>query len=104
MGRVMAIKGLDAFSKKIKKIEKELEDVASALDGDLATVSFDPNDPQSIELAIQRIEADIDDRVGSSDSSGIVSNIVAQLKDQARQAILDRAENARLGGGVENDD
>jgi hypothetical protein len=80
---------------------KELEKAAAALDGDLANISFDPQDPQSIDLAIQQVETAIDDRVGDYQNNDMVQNIVEQLKQQARNAILERAASARLGGGSE---
>jgi hypothetical protein len=93
----MAIKGLDELVRKMKELEK----AAAALDGDLANISFDPQDPQSIDLAIQQVETAIDDRVGDYQNNDMVQNIVEQLKQQARNAILERAASARLGGGSE---
>ena len=90
----MAIKGLDNLMKKMKELEK----AAAALDGDIASVSFDPNDPQSIEIAIQKMNAAIDERVGEYSRNDMVKGIVDGLKEQSRQAILDRAAAGRVEG------
>lgn len=91
----MQIKGLDALMRKMK----ELENAAAALDGDIANVSFDPQDPQSIDLAIQQMEAAIDERVGDYQDNDIVQSIADQLKEHARNAVLERAAGARLDVG-----
>jgi hypothetical protein len=93
----MPIKGLDALIRKIK----ELEQAVAALDGDIAQLRFDPEDPQSIDRAIQQMEAAIDERVGDYQNNDMVQGIVETLKEQARNAILERAAAARLDGGTE---
>ena len=95
----MPIKGLDEFTRKIKELEK----AAAALDGDLTSVGFDPSDPQSIELAIQQMEDEVDKRVGSLASNEIVSEMASQLKERARAAILEKAERARVAGEGDHD-
>jgi uncharacterized coiled-coil DUF342 family protein len=87
----MPIKGLDQAIRKMK----ELERAVAALDGDITTVSFDPNDPQSIELAIQQMETAIDERVGNYSKNDMIEGVVAELKERYRQAILDRAAAGR---------
>ncbi len=89
----MPMKGLENLS----KMTRELERVASALDGDLPSVNFDPKDPQSIEIAIKEMENNIDERAGSySQSNDIVRNMIESFKEQGRQAILERAQSARV--------
>ena len=85
------IKGLDELSRRIKELEKAI----SALDGDIGSVSFDPHDPQSIELAIQKMEAAIDERVGDHRNNDMISGIVTEMKERYREAILERAAAAR---------
>ena len=46
------ITGLDALTKKMDQLASFAEEV----DGELATVSFDPTDPSSIETAISEME------------------------------------------------
>ena len=85
------IKGLDELSRRIK----ELERAVSALDGEISVVSFDPNDPQSIEVAIQKMETAIDDRIGGAGNNDIVQGIATQMKERYRQVIFKRASEAR---------
>lgn len=79
------IKGLKELSQKMERLQRAL----SALDGDITNVSFDPNDPQSIELAIQKMEAAIDERVGSYGNDDMVAGIVGEMKERYRLAILE---------------
>lgn len=93
-GASMAIKGLDNFTRRIT----ELQRATKALDGDIASVNFDPHDPQSIELAIQKMEAAVDEKVGDYRDNEMVAGVVSDIKDQYRQAILERAAEARIEG------
>ena len=94
----MGIKGLDELMRKMR----ELERATAALDGDITSVGFDPHDPQSIELAIQKMEAAIDERVGDYSRNDMVQNLVAEMKGRYRQALLDRAAAARLEGDTDS--
>lgn len=85
------IKGLDELSRKMKELEKAI----AALDGEIGSVSFDPNDPQSIEIAIQKMEQAVDERVGDFSRNAMVEGIVSEVKERYRQAILERASEAR---------
>ncbi|WP_373928669.1 hypothetical protein QTN93_00475 [Sphingomonas aerolata] len=95
----MAMKGLDDLQRKMKELSKAI----SALDGDITSVGFDPSDPQSIELAIQKMEAAIDDRVGNYSGNEMVQGIVVDLKEKYRQEIIDRAAKGRAAGGQHHD-
>ena len=87
----MAIKGLDELIRGVGELEKAM----AALDGDIASVNFNPNDPQSIEAAIQQTEAAIDERVGGYGQNEMVQKIVTELKEKSRQSILERAAVSR---------
>lgn len=91
------IKGLNELSRKMKELEKAM----SALDGEIGSVSFDPQDPQSIELAIQKMETAIDERVGDYRNNDIVQGIISETKERYREAILERAAAARNEEGGE---
>lgn len=91
---MVSIKGLDEFTRKMKELERAI----AALDGDIAEVKFDPFDPQSIELAIQKVEAAIDERVGSYRQNDMVEQLVEETKERFRTEILDRAALARTEG------
>lgn len=94
----MQIKGLDELMRKMK----ELELATAALDGDITSVGFDPHDPQSIELAIQSMEAAVDGRVSDYSKNDMVQNLIGEVKERYRQAILDRAAAARLKGDADS--
>lgn len=85
------IKGLNELSRKMKELGKAI----AALDGEIGSVNFDPNDPQSIEVAIQKMEQAIDERVGDYSRNDMIEGIVNEVKERYRQAILERASEAR---------
>jgi len=86
------ISGLDALARKMK----ELERAVAELDGDIAQVSFNPHDPESIELAIQKMYSAIDERVSSYSHNDMVVGIAEEMKEKYREAILERAATARM--------
>lgn len=89
--------GLDEFTKK-------LEDAAAAiksLDGDIAKVSFNPNDPSSVEAAVVEMEQTIDTKVAPYRGNKIVESLISKTKEKFRQAIYDRAAKARTESGKE---
>lgn len=90
----MKITGLDALVRDMKELEKAVAE----LDGDIARVSFDPHDPQSIEQAIQQLYTAIDDKVASYTQNEMVVSIAKELKETGRNNILERAATARLEG------
>lgn len=90
----MNIKGLDEFQRNLSQLQRAL----SELDGELGTVRFDPSDPVSIEAAIAEMERTIDERIASFRGNDVVDGIVEQMKEHYREAILDRAAEARQEG------
>ena len=84
--------GLDALSRNLKELEKAID----SLDGDIAHLSFNQHDPQSIEGAIQQLYSTIDRKLSLYKSNSIVMTIAAEIKERGRQAIIDRASAARL--------
>ncbi|PLO49654.1 hypothetical protein CWN49_38690, partial [Klebsiella michiganensis] len=61
---MLKITGLDKLQKELKVAQLAL----SELDGNLGTVHFDPQDPASIENAIQKINQIVDERVSQYSS------------------------------------
>ena len=86
------IAGLD----KLQRQFDELAKAASALDGEITKLSFDPHDPGSVDAAIQQMEEAIDARVEPYCDNPMVETIVGQMKDKYRTAIFERIEVARL--------
>ena len=93
----MKITGLDDLTRKLEEAQKALE----GLDGELGSVSFDPADPGSIEAAIKRMEAMVDERLGKFASNPIIGPLADGMKEQYRKGILERAAAARLTQGDE---
>ena len=89
------ITGLNKLQKNLKDAERAL----SELDGELGGVNFDPNDPASIEGAIQSVNRMIDERLGEYSSNPIVGPLAEQMKEKYRESILEKAAAARLQSG-----
>jgi hypothetical protein len=90
---VLKITGLDRLQKQLEDAQKAF----GALDGELATVRFNPEEPESVEAAIRTMEAAIDTKVGPYRNNALVLSIVPQLKEKYRAAILERAREALSG-------
>ena len=88
----MKTTGFDGLMGKLKDLERAI----SGLDGQVAHLEFDPHDPQSIDTAIQQLYSAIDTKLASYRGNDIVTNIGRELKERGRQAIIDRATEARL--------
>lgn len=93
----MKMAGLDALARNMRELEKAIAE----LDGDIAQVNFNPDDPESIERAIQSLNAAIDEKIASYSHNEMVAAIADELKENGRSAILERAAAARLEGNEE---
>lgn len=85
---MLKVTGFDNLQRQLEDAQRALK----ALDGQLATVRFDPDNPESIEAAIRAMESAIDDKVAPYRDNAMVASIVPQLKDKYRAAILERAK------------
>lgn len=86
--------GFDQLSKQLKEARKALDEI----DGKIGCVSFDPDDPASLEAAINQINTLIDQKVGRYADNPIVTPLIEGMKDQYRAGILEKAAAARLEG------
>ena len=82
----MKITGLD----KLARQTDELARFAKAIDGDLVTVKFDPNDTTSVQEAIRQMERAVDAKAAPFRSNSLVMNLAVQTKEKFRQAIRAR--------------
>ncbi|MFQ2186221.1 MULTISPECIES: hypothetical protein [Aeromonas] len=89
---MLKITGLDELQNELSKAQLALEE----LDGELGTVNFNPNDPASIEAAIQSVCQMVDERAGQYASNSIVGPLLEQMKETYRENILQHAAEARL--------
>lgn len=90
------IEGLDKLQKELADAQRAMEDV----NGELGSVTFNPEDPGSIEAAIAAAHKLIEDKLGPYANNSIVGPMIDGLKEQYREGILEKATAARL----ENDE
>lgn len=88
------ISGLDQLSQQLTDAQKALE----SLNGEIGVVNFDPNDPSSIETAIQNVESMIDERLSPYENNLIIAPLAESMKEKYRESIIDRAAAARIEG------
>lgn len=88
----MKVTGFEAIKKKTDQMAKFAEEI----DGGLASVSFDPADPESIEAALQQISDAIDEKTKSYERNDWIQNLAAQLKEHARNSVIEKAAAARM--------
>lgn len=86
------ITGLDDIQREMHL----LADVAEALDGEIATLKFDPSNQTSVERAIADMKLAIDQKVSGFRRSAMVDDLVFKLKQKYEQEILSRATGARM--------
>ena len=84
------ITGLDKLMRELKEAERAL----AVLDGDLLTVTIDPDDPASVRRAISDMERAVDQKVSRWRRNQLVVALAASMKDGFRAAIRKRARNA----------
>ncbi|OSQ42175.1 hypothetical protein [Marivita geojedonensis] len=86
------IKGLDELQKDLEQLIKAMEN----LDGELCNLSFDPNDPESINRAISEMEKTVDGRVAGFERTQMVQEVITTVKEEFRQSILSKAATSRV--------
>ncbi|MFV9095184.1 hypothetical protein [Klebsiella aerogenes] len=95
---MLKITGLDKLQKELKVAQLAL----SELDGNLGIVHFDPQDPASIENAIQKINQIVDERVSQYSSSSIIGPLAEQMKQAYRENLIQKATKFRIKNNEEN--
>lgn len=88
------IEGLDQMQRELEEAQKAMEEIG----GELGTVSFDPESPESIEAAITSMEQLIDERLAAYAGNSLIGPMIEGMKEQYRSAIIDKAAEARLEG------
>ena len=89
---ILKVQGLDKLQKQLKEAQLALQDI----DGELGTVSFNPNDPESIAIAISKMEALVDEKMGKYDKNPFVAPMIEASKEQFRASILEKASESRI--------
>jgi len=89
---VIKIEGLDDLQKELKEAQLVIDE----LDGELGAVSFDPEDPASIDVAIREMESLVDRKIAGYERNSMIGPLAESMKENFRAAILDKASAARL--------
>jgi len=84
----MKLTGLDELQKTLRDAQRAME----SFNGELATLSIDPNNPQS---AITEMERAVDAKLAQYRGNTIVEKIAEASKEHFRKKILERAEEAK---------
>jgi hypothetical protein len=92
---MIKVTGFDALTRQLDQAMKAF----TALDGEIANVRFDPEDPGSIAAAVATAHAAIDEKASPYANNPLVAQVVDGLKESIRENILERAAAARLQGG-----
>lgn len=85
------IKGLEKLMRQLDELQRAMAD----LDGDIATVKFNPHDQRDVERAIREMERAIDAKVAPYQHNPTVRNIATAAKQNFRERLLKRAADAR---------
>lgn len=80
------------------KQQKQSENVTEVLNGSYG-VSFNVNDPASIENAIQEAFSIVDERAYGDATNSMITPLIEHMKENLRQQILDSAEQQRQENG-----
>jgi hypothetical protein len=81
----------------LSEVTRNMEQLKQALDGAVAKVSFDPLNKQDVERAIRKVEQEVDLTMAPYSLSPGVQGIAAELKQEYRKALLQRAKEAQKG-------
>lgn len=94
------LKGLDDLQRTLSEARRALE----AINGELGTLSFNPEDPGSVEAAIAESERLVDERLGKYANNSIVGPLMIKMKQSFRTAVIEKAAEARLKGEASDDE
>jgi hypothetical protein len=78
----------------MSELTRNMEQLKKALDGAFIGLFFDPKKPQEVERAIREIEMRVDLKLAPYMMSPDAREITANIKEEYRKAILQRAEQA----------
>jgi hypothetical protein len=81
------ITGLDKLQRELGEMQRAFQ----ALDGTIATLQFRPDDPESVQAAIQEMEAAVDAKVAPYRGNAVVETIAQKSKEAYRERILEMA-------------
>ncbi|MCX8476747.1 MAG: hypothetical protein MT490_13190 [Sphingomonas sp.] len=92
----MKITGLDKLQRTLSDASK----VLGSMDGTIAQLRFNPNDPASVEEAVREMERAIDAKTAGYSSNPLIRNVAAQMKVTYAAAIRAKADQSRDAGAA----
>ncbi|HEY0329903.1 MAG TPA: hypothetical protein VGC77_12480 [Rhodopseudomonas sp.] len=87
---MVKVTGFDNLQRQLDEAQRAFK----SLDGQLATVHFDPENTESINAAIQTMESAIDGKVAPYRNNPFVAPLIPKMKAKYREPILERAKTA----------
>ena len=84
---MVKITGLDQLQRQLTEAQAAM----SALNGEVAKLKFDPDDPASVEAAVRTMERMIDQKAGRYSSNPIVGPFITKSKEAFAAAIRAKA-------------
>jgi len=84
------ITGLDQLQRQVAEAQAAM----SMLDGEVARLKFDPDDPASVEAAVRTMERMIDQKAGRYSSNPIVGPLITKSKEAFAAAIRAKARRS----------
>ena len=79
------IKGLEEFQRDLAEVQRAL----ASLDGEITRLSFNPDDPASVQQAIRQMEQAVDGRTAAYSANPMVAKIAEGAKDAFRKRIME---------------
>ena len=89
---MIKITGLDKLQRELKDAQRAFQ----SLDGTIATLSFDADDPASVQRAVRQMESAIDNKIGPYRNNAMVMQIANSMKETYRKAIKDKANKVKI--------
>lgn len=86
----MQITGLEDLQRQLQEAQEGFE----ALNGDFATLRFDPADPESVSRGIREMEAAVDAKAASYAGNPFVSEVADAMKRTFRERIQNAVAEA----------
>ncbi|HEV2738686.1 MAG TPA: hypothetical protein VGU66_08920 [Candidatus Elarobacter sp.] len=93
------VDGIEAISDFAQELE-QMGRVVSSLEGEIATVTFDPSDPASIDAAIHTVDTVIDRAVAPFRQNAMLVEITDDLKASFAEGIRRDAADALAHDGA----
>jgi hypothetical protein len=91
---------MDELSDELTRTLAEAGEGLKAFQDEVIEAGFDPDDPASVEAAIQHVEATVDAKVARFRGNALVREAADQIKAECRANILQQVEAAGKNRGT----